>query len=289
MHYFFFNVDCKNNLTYFARCIQPVYYRIAINNPNNTHQDRVMKFSIKSLIVFFVFFSCLSFSQQNNSEKLNLLLVTGSAEINAPADQAVFTYSVTGFGSSLRQAVEKARGSVSELSKRLFTLGLKPENLYTSNFSSGENNNGKSFLSSSKDFRTYIQVRVTIDSLPMLEEAILVLSESNVESISQVEFRLRNFPAVKKLAREKAIDNALLKARQMAEQTGVRLKKVAYLSEGAEPYSGSQYPNQYNSSNQMILNYQSSGADVPDLIMPGSLYGKSITVRETISLAYEIE
>lgn len=83
------------------------------------------------------------------------LFVSGTAEIKAPADQASFSFSVAGYGETLRKAVGNANKKISDISKKLFTIGVKEKNLNTSRFYSGENEDGKAFLSSSKDFKAY--------------------------------------------------------------------------------------------------------------------------------------
>jgi len=98
--------------------------------------------------------------------------VLGTAEVKAPADQAELYFSVTGFGSTLRQAVERAREKVMAISQDLLAIGLVKKNLRTSRFYSGENAGGKAFLSSKKDYQAVIAVLVTIDNLDLLEPVL---------------------------------------------------------------------------------------------------------------------
>jgi uncharacterized protein YggE len=232
----------------------------------------------------FISISAYSYSQEIKYDKINKLEVTGSAELKVPADQAHFSFSVLGYGSSLRQAVENANSKINDISKKLFTMGLKPKDLYTSNFYSGENIDGKAFLSSSKDYKTSVAVSITVDSLPLVQEIILSLSENEVEQISNVDFTLKDYTSLKQKARTQALNNAMLKAKQMAEQAGIKLKRIIYLSE--------QQPIIYNPVPVRTFNSFQFSTPPNDKIAEQdgtSFYEKTISITDEVFLVYEIE
>jgi Uncharacterized conserved protein len=232
------------------------------------------------LIMFiFLFLQGKSFCQESQSS--NQLIVTGKAEVLVSADQAAFSFSVTEFGPSLRAAVEKAKNKNKDISKKLLGIGLRERDLSTSYFYSSENFDSKGFLSSSKDFKATITVNVTIDSLQLLEEAILCLSESNVENITSITFMLRNFREAKEKARFQAIENAKTKAAQIAERIGRKLgsiKQCEEIDESVVPYYMAQNPFNTITSAMQRESGSSSG-----------FFSKTITITGAFKMIYELE
>jgi uncharacterized protein YggE len=218
------------------------------------------------------------FSEENQS---NYISVSGKAEIFAPADQAQFSFSVNGFGANLRAAVEQAKNKSKEISAKLLKLGLKENNLATSYFYSGENFEGKAFLSSTRDYKASITVNVTIDSLPALEESILCLSECSVENISSISFSLRNVEEVKEKARLKAVETAKNKAVQIAASLNVRLGQVKSFEETDALYPPYlQSPNPFNSVNYMARGDGQSGS---------GFFAQNVSITGMVKVVYEID
>jgi uncharacterized protein YggE len=235
------------------------------------------------IIVFYSFIIPASQAQEKADDNMHKLSVSGTAEIKVPADQASFSFSVVGFGETLRQAVGNANKKISDISQKLFHIGLKEKDLNTSSFFSGENKGGKAFLSSSKDFKAYMNVIVTLDKLDLLSEAILTLSECEVEELSNINFQIKDYAQLKQKARAQALDNAMNKAKLMADQAGIKLKKIVYLSENTPvPY----YPKGGAVFN--TVSYLQSNADY-STSEAGHFYEKAIPVVEEVSIVYEVE
>lgn len=213
-------------------------------------------------------------------KQTNQISVTGKAEILVRADRAVFSVNVTGFGSTLRGAVEQAKNKAVEISRKLLNLGLKESSLATSYFYSGENFGGKAFLSSAKDFKASITVNITIDTLQVLEEAILRLSESDIENISNITFNLKNFEEVKKKARLQAAEIAKEKASQLADRLNVKLGNLKNCEEadGSFPIYPSA-PNPFNTSMAIQAN---------DSFGRSGFYTQNVSITGSIRLIYEI-
>lgn len=235
-----------------------------------------MKNLIRALALLCIF-SINLFGQSAPQENLHQLAVNGMAEMRVPADRAFFSFSVSGYGSNLRDAVAKASSKVGAVSGKLFKLGLRRGDLFTSNFYSGENPEGKPFLSSSKDFKAYINVDVTLDSLSLLNDLIFALSESEVENISNIRFVVNKASEINVQARSKAIENAKIKAKQMTDEAGISLKKIIFLSEEPSYYYGGEMANTVN-----YFKAQTPGGQ-------GAFYANTITVTSQVRVIYEIE
>ncbi|MFH1195179.1 MAG: SIMPL domain-containing protein [bacterium] len=236
--------------------------------------------SLKSILIAVVFIFTQTLAQEPPQK--NQLVITGTAEIIVEADNASVDFSFIGYGETLREAVGKAKDKVTRLSSKLVSLGVKEKDLVTSYFSSGENFDGKAFLSSSKDFVAKIQVGVVIKDLSKVEEIILAISESDVETLSNINFQLEDYTPYKKQAREKAINAAKTKAQEFADGFGVKLGKPILITQET---TSSFYPNPFNNIAyaQQRVEYDMVAAS------PGGFYSKTFTVTESVNIVYAIE
>jgi|GEM_PF-2066922 len=230
----------------------------------------------------FLFLLLFTASAHCQAKAENQLTVTGKAEIFVPADKAAIECLVIGYGSSLRIAVDMAKQKTKEICDKLMKMGLKEKDFSTSNFFSSENFNGKSFLSSSKDYKASINVNLEIDSLKMLEDIILFLSENNVENISNISYTLSHFTDVKSQARIKALDNARKKAEQIAGALKKTLGDVKTCEEINERfgYYG------FSAIQQNTINY---AEDSNSEGMASGLPGKMISITQAFKITYELK
>ena len=109
-------------------------------------------------------------------------------------------------------------------------VGIEKENLRTSFFHSGKNYD-KVFFLSKKDYKARLTVTVSIDSLPLLEPAIIKVSEAKPEIIHNINFTLKDNKNIKMEAFKKAIIKAKDKANLLSSQMGVSLGNVLYIEE----------------------------------------------------------
>ena len=165
-----------------------------------------------------------------------LIHIEGKAKIDTVADRAYISYTVTGYGSTLRDAVKNAQLNNAAIAAKIIEKGVKKQWLETSNFYSGENGGDKPFLSSKKDYQASLTTIVTIDSLAILDEVVYTLSAQTVENMSGLTFTLKNQYALNLACRSKAIANAVSGAQLLAAAAGIKVGKIAdigYISFGA--------------------------------------------------------
>lgn len=203
------------------------------------------------------------------------LVVEGNAKLIIESDRATFNYQVKGYGSNLREAVSNAKSKASSATEILKSFGLTKSDISTSLFHSGENPYGSSFLSSSEDFVTNITTSVIVDSLEILEELILTLSDNDIEFISNIEFSLSNVEMFEEKVKKMAIEDAKVKGALIAEQFEVKIKKVIYIEENS---IGRGYPNPFNVTTSI---------HIPE-ILGGSLYSKPIKITNSIKVVFAI-
>jgi len=222
---------------------------------------------------------------QDISVSKNRMIVYGTGSVEAPANRAYINFTVKGFGSSIQTAVDIARNKASDIANKLFALGLKGSNLYTSQFNSGDNFEGKAFLSSSRDFRGQIDVTVTVDSLQLLEAVVAVLASSPVERLSNINFALKSDSTMKLEVRRLAVANAQDKAKLMATQLGMTLGKALEVEELLSYTDGDFYlPPRERPANFMATTSVSVGPAGTNV----AFYGQRFSVRSGAKIVFEI-
>jgi len=163
--------------------------------------------------------------------KEDLLTVSGKVKIYAPADRATVSFDLSGTGSSLEEAFASVHAKTDSIVTQLTEIGLDQTNLHTSFFRSGENEGGKAFLSSKRDYKVWQTASVTTDKLELLEQIVVILSRNNVEDISEVSFELTGVEEFKLKALCDATTKARQKAESMCDIVGVKLGKVKEITE----------------------------------------------------------
>ena len=235
------------------------------------------------VVVFLFFLSAILFAQEFNK---NSITVFGSAEVSIPADNATFSFEVEGEGSTLSQAVNTARQKVKDISDLLFKAGLTEKNLRTSFFHSGENIGNKAFLSSKRDFKAVITVLVNIDSLGLLENSIIKVSEAKPESISNINFSLKDYERYKMDALEKAILKAKEKANMLASKMDAKLGNILSVEEiQGEPATfrgGRTYPNPFN------VVYEIDGTTNQGINSSSGFYAQQAKITAIVKVVIEI-
>lgn len=233
-----------------------------------------------TLSILFLVFQTL-YGQQNEP-RINYISVQGSIELNEIADQATLNFAVKGVGESLRQAVENANKVTKSITDKLMALGVKEKNISTSSFYSGENRGDKAFLSSSRDYQANITTVIKVDSLQLLQPVLFAISESNVQSISQISFSLKDEVGLRKRARTEAALKAREKAEDIAKALNVSVGKAITIDEFP--------PSQTNSSNIVVrgLAPRYNSISVDGVRMDVDESKGSGFFAQTISVAYQV-
>lgn len=250
---------------------------------------------MKVFFTFVVVFAIYPATLFAGIEK-NTMAVEGSVEILAQADSASFSFEVGGKGASLHEAVDRARGKVSKISKSLFKAGLKKKNLRTSLFHSGENTEDKSFLSSSKDYVANITVVVVLDNLDLLETAVIRVSEAKPKSLSDFDFSLKNYEKLRMEALEKAILKAKEKAELLARVMNFKLGDVLSVSvkesiSDSRPDLQSRLSRQFPSASNAVVESGKTGSDVyatSDTLSGAGFFARQFKIRAKVKTVIEI-
>lgn len=221
----------------------------------------------------------------------NRIRVMGSAQIVIEADRAELNFLVEGYGSNLEQAVIHAQDRVLKVKETLAATGVPTEAVSVARFSAGENWFGRSSWSSKKDFRAAIGITVVLDELLRLQPVLYALSDSKIESMSDVAFSSKDEASTKAQARELALEKAEEKATQLTAAIGARIVRVTGIEE--LPLLDRRYPlyrnyglaSPYNLSlRDNLSGITTIGEDGSGILLPGN-----ISVSASFAVTYEYE
>jgi uncharacterized protein YggE len=208
----------------------------------------------------------------------NKLVLVGKSKLIIPSNRASFNYKIVEYGSSFREAVQKAKDKVATTVQILNKYGIHSSDISTSFFKSGENAGGGLFLSSKEDYKTFVEIFVIVDSLKILEETILALSEADINDIYNIHFSLHDIDRYEKNVRDLAIEDARNKAVEIAKGFGVKLLNVIYIEESNFRKN---YPNPFNPSLDRT-------GDLEEIQLSG-LYSKPIKLTDEVKVIFRID
>jgi len=174
-----------------------------------------------------------AFSQSVEYQKLkqNHLSVSAQKTLKVPCDLVEFSFQVSGEGSTLEEAVKKAKYKTEQIVSVLLKLGLKKRNLSTTNFHSGENYGDKAFLSSKRDFKAYISTHISLNDMALAEKAMIAISQQHPDEISGLNYSLEKRDIHEQKAVEQASAKALKKAEAIAKSLGTKVIGTLYVEE----------------------------------------------------------
>jgi uncharacterized protein YggE len=238
---------------------------------------------------------------QEIQNKNNQITVLGSVELKEVADQASFTFSVKGVGSTLRLAVGDANIKVKAITDKLLKIHIPANKIATSQFYSGENYGDQSFWSSKRDYRAVLVTLVTIDSLRMMDSILYTVSEGEIENISDITFALKDELGLRRKARTAAALKAKEKAEDIANALRVTLGQVVFVEEteptrvgqrqnqvlmrGAYAMAERNYPNPYNPPSYSFVPEQPE----VDESRGSGFFAQTISVTSQVRATFEIK
>lgn len=193
--------------------------------------------NLSVIIAIAAFLIVNVYAAENESSKRRTVVVSGYAESENIANEATFRFTVEGVGPNLDSAVASARRQTSVIVAGLMELGLDKKDISTLRFNSGENRGDKAFLSSKRDYKAVIETIVKVDSIALLEGAIVFVSSFNPFLMSSIAFSLKDEHLVRRDVRRKAVQAAKSKAEDMAAELGFRVGKVLYVNVDANDYN----------------------------------------------------
>jgi len=226
---------------------------------------------------------CLSGNAFCQSPEAHRLIVGGSVEIAVPPDHVSFNFSVSETEPKLGDAVRKTRVRIEKIIDALKNLGLSDRNIHTSYFSSGPQYSDDRYNRKFLGYKATITVQIDLDSLQLLEPAVITASEFDPTTLSGATFSLKDYESMKKEALRKAFIKAQEKAQLMAAEGGCKLVDVIEIDEiSGTGHRG--YPNPFNASYSIEADQINIETDSPALFFPDN-----IRIKASVKVIFELQ
>lgn len=218
---------------------------------------------MKRSTILIVILLCVAFSSSAQEiDKLPVITVTGTAEVQVAPDEALFSIDVTKTNKDLQAAKrlnDESVGKLLELSRR---FSISPQNVQTSQitvdmkYESIRDAKARVFSDEGDEigkrvFRGYEvskTVTVRLTDLSRFEELFAEVLQTGVSAVNSVTFETSKLRENKDKAREMAMKAAKEKASAMAAAVNQTIGRAIKVTEGTVggPTYGSNYPSNSN-------------------------------------------
>ena len=213
---------------------------------------------------------------QGDSTSMRTLGVTGTGQVYLTPDIATISIGVRTDHESASEAVVDNNAQIQQVVTALKDLGVEEKDIQTSNFSiyPQQQYDDQGNITST----IYVvenTVMVTIRDLDMLGDVLDAAVENGANSIYGIQFDVEDKTAAFTEARQKAVEDANVKAAELADAAGVTLGEIQKISESTV-YPGPMFDARGGGAEQAVA------SAVP--ISPGQL-----TITSDVNIVYAIE
>jgi len=204
-----------------------------MSSENNKLKEILMILSGVFIIVLIFYFAVKSFNEMdNNVDQKNMISVSGKGEIFVKPDIAEISLSVRKEAISIAEVQKQAGEAINKVVVFLKSSGIEEKDIKTTNYSIYPRYD---YLKQGQVFRGYVIDQTLNVKIRKIDEAGNILAgavSAGANQVGGISFTVDNLEAVQRQARETAIKDAKEKAKQLAEDLGVRMGKLINYSEG---------------------------------------------------------
>jgi uncharacterized protein YggE len=194
----------------------------------------------KTFILLFVvsllFMAHSSFAQCPSASDNHLILTEGTAEVTGQNDSAKISVAVVTDGRNLEQVSAENAAKTKEVLKAIKDFQIENLRLETSSYRVTPQKDYKARPPEIKGYEVHNAIEVTLEgfeSEPLSKHVSKIIGkalESGANNIQQIQFYIKNKESLEKQALTQATQEAIGRARILAEAAGVKLKRIASLS-----------------------------------------------------------
>ncbi len=199
--------------------------------------EGVMKSAfILVLTACFVFVANPVFAQFPDASDRNLILTEGTAEVMGQNDSAKISIGVVTQGRKLEQVSSENAGKTESVIAAIKRLNIKNLKLKTSNYRVTPQKDYKVRPPKIKGYEVNNAIEVTLEGFEPehlskhVSRIVGKALESGANNIQHLQFYIKNKSELEKKALTQATQEAIDRARTLAEAAGVKLKRIASLS-----------------------------------------------------------
>jgi uncharacterized protein YggE len=212
----------------------------------------------------------------------NLILTQGMAEVMGQNDSARISVAVVTQGRNLEQVSSENAGKTKAVIQAIKGLNIKDLKLKTSNYCVTPQRDYKARPPKIKGYEVHNAIEITLEGFepePLSKNVSMMIGkalESGSNNINHIKFYIKNKSTLEKEALKQSTQQAMDRARTLAEAAGVKLKRIVSLS--TQPI--------HIPIRQHML--RAAGMKTEASAAPPIEIGES-QIRVQVSIAYEIE
>jgi hypothetical protein len=237
---------------------------------------------IPVLTVSMLFIVHSAFGQFPSTRDRNLILTQGSADVMGQNDSVKVSIAVVTQGRNLEPVSSENAGRTQAVIKAIKDLNIKGLKLKTSNYRVTPQQDYKARPPKIKGYEVHNAIEITMEGFepePLSKNVSMIIGkalESGSNNINHIRFYIKNKAALEKEALKQATQQAMDRAKTLAESAGVKLKRIVSLS--TQPIH---IPTRAHVFRAAEMKAQASAA-------PPIEIGES-QIRVQVNIAYEIE
>jgi len=240
------------------------------------------KVFIPVLTVSLLLMAHFAFAQCPSALDRNLILTDGMAEVTGQNDSARISVAVVTQGRNLEQVSSENADKTKAVIQSVKGLNIKDLKLKTSDYRVTPQRDYKARPPKIKGYEVHNAIEITIEGFdpePLSKNVSMMIGkalENGSNNINQIQFYIENKSALEKQALKQSTQEAMDRARTLAEAAGVKLKRIVSLS--TQPI--------HIPTRQHML--RAAGMKTEASAAPPIEIGES-QIRVQVSIAYEIE
>lgn len=224
-----------------------------------------------------------TFAQSPPASDRNLVLTQGTAEVMGQNDSAKISIAVVTDGRNLEQVSSENAGKTKGVLKAIKGLDIKNLKLKTSNYRVTPQKDYKARPPMIKGYEVHNAIELKLEGFEAehlskhVSKIVGKALESGANNIHHIHFYIKNKEPLEKEALTQATQEAMDRARTLAQAAGVKLKRIASLS--THPIHMPPRPYTFRAADMKA----EAAAGAPPIEI-----GES-QIRVQVSVAYEIE
>lgn len=205
------------------------------------------KLSVVLLILFFLTFSTISYAQSFDKSQI---VVNACSKISILPDSAKLNIDIRSEKSTVNEAQKSSNEKVTKVINALSRLGIKKENISTSDFTiTPEYAYDYKIVSSERRIKSYIAqytLTVSVNDLNLVGKIIDTSIVNGASNTYDIEYFSSKYNEIYLEALANASKLAQKKANVLAESAGVKIDKIATIEEIRNYSLSRNYKSSYN-------------------------------------------
>lgn len=217
----------------------------------------------------------------DDTQVIRTISVNGIGEVKGTPDEAHLTAGVLTEAKTAADALANNSRRMNQVFATLKRLGIPEKNIQTSNFNISpryaDADPGQPYVPQVIGYQVTNTVQVTVDGVDRVGPAIDALVSSGANQSQGIFFTIADPKPLEREARQKAVREAIEKARTIAEAAGLRLVRILTVNEGG----GYAAP--------VPIFAQRMAAEAVPAPPPPPVAAGEATVMVNVSLVYEVQ